>query len=106
MNLMDILVKFSCRMVLEWREREHGDVEEAVRADRMAQEALRRCRLYKFWCLGGLRAKLGLLQMLVDYWDPDSESFRLDGMSLTIEVEDIYFIIGLSRRGEMVNLRA
>ena len=35
-NLMDILVKFSCRMVLEWREREHGDVEEAVRADRMA----------------------------------------------------------------------
>ena len=44
--------------------------------------------------------------MLVDYWDPDSESFQLDGMSLTIEVEDIYFITGLSRRGEMVNLRA
>ena len=35
--------------------------------------------------------------MLVDYWDPDSESFRIDGMSLTIEVEDIYFITGLSR---------
>src|SRR5713226_6894975 len=44
--------------------------------------------------------------MLVDYWDPDSESFWLDGMSLTIEVEDIYFITGLSRRGEMVNLCA
>ena len=100
------LVNFSCRMVLEWREREHGDVEEAVRVDRMAQEALRRCGLYKFWCLGGLRAKPGLLQMLVDYWDPDSESFWLDGMSLTIEVEDIYFITGLSRRGEMVNLHA
>ena len=26
-------------------------------------------------------------------------------MSLTIEVEDIYFIIGLSRWGEVVNLR-
>ena len=25
------LVNFSCRMVLEWREREHGDVEEVVR---------------------------------------------------------------------------
>ena len=106
MNLMDILVNFSCRMVLEWRESEHGDVEDAVRADRMAQEALRRCGLYKFWCLGGLRAKPGLLQMLVDYWDPDSESFRLDGMSLTIEVEDIYFITGLSWRGETVNLHA
>ena len=44
--------------------------------------------------------------MLVDYWDPDSESFRIDGMSLTIEVEDIYFITGLSRRGEVVNLRS
>ena len=74
-NLMDILVKFSCRMVLEWREREHDDVEEALRANRMAQEALRRCGLYNFWCLGGLRAKIGLLQMLVDYWDPDLESF-------------------------------
>ena len=44
--------------------------------------------------------------MLVDYWDPDSESFQIDGMSLTIEVEDIYFITRLSRRGEVVNLRS
>ena len=79
-------------MVLEWREREHGDVEEAVRADLMAQQALRACRIYKFWCLGGLRAKPGLLKMLVDYWDPNSESFQIDGMSLAVEVEDIYFI--------------
>ena len=90
---------FSCRMVLEWRERKHGEVEEAVRADVMAQQALRACGLYKFWCLGGLRAKPRLLEMLVDYWDPDSESFWINGMSLTIEVEDIYFITGLSRCG-------
>ena len=44
--------------------------------------------------------------MLVDYWDPNSESFQIDGMSLMIEVEDIYFITGLSRRGEVVNLRS
>ena len=44
--------------------------------------------------------------MLVNYWDPDSESFQIDGMSLTIEVEDIYFIIRLSRWGEAVNLRS
>ena len=42
--------------------------------------------------------------MLVDYWDLDSESFHINEMSLTIEVEDIYFIIGLSQRGEVVNL--
>ena len=72
----------------------------------MAQQALRACGLYKFWCLGNLRAKPRLLQMLVDYWDLDSESFQIDGMSLTIEVEDIYFITRLSRRGEVVNLRS
>ena len=91
-------------MVLGWREHEHGEVEEAVRTDIMAQQALHASELYKFWCLDGLRAKPRLLQMLVDYWDPDSESFHIDGISLTIEVEDIYFITGLSQQGEVVNL--
>ena len=85
-----------CRMVLEWREREHGDVEEAVKDDLIAQQALRACGLHKFWCLGSLRSKQRLLQMLVDYWDLDSESFHIDGMSLTIEIKDRYFITGLS----------
>ena len=50
-----------CKMVLEWREREHGDVEEAVQGDLMAQQALHVCSLYKFWCLGSLRAKPRIL---------------------------------------------
>ena len=83
--------------MLEWREREHGDVENAIQGDLMAQQTLRACGLYKFWCLGSLRAKPRLLQLLVDYWDPESETFQIDGMSLNIEVEDIYFITGLSR---------
>ena len=68
-----------------------------MQGDLMAQQALCACILYKFWCLGSLRDKPRLLQMLVDYWDPDSESFHINGMSLSIEIEDIYFIIGLSR---------
>ena len=44
--------------------------------------------------------------MLVDYWDPNTEAFQLYGMPLRLEVEDIYFITGLSRKGEVVNLRA
>ena len=75
---------------------EHGEVEEAVKADLMAQQALRACGLYNFWCLGGLRAKPRILQMLVDCWDLDSESFQIDGISLTTEVKDIYFITGIS----------
>ena len=39
-------------MVLEWREREHEDVDRDVQADPMAQKALRACGLYNFWFLG------------------------------------------------------
>ena len=44
--------------------------------------------------------------MLGDYWDSDSKSFQIDGTSLTIELEDIYFITGLSRWGKVVNLHS
>jgi hypothetical protein len=93
-------------MVLEWREREHEEVDVAVERDPKTQMALKRCGLYKVWALKGMRAQVRLLQLLVDYWDPDSESFNLDGKPLRIEVEDIYFLTGLSRRGEVVNLKS
>jgi hypothetical protein len=68
--------------------------------------ALKQCGLYKFWALKGMRAQVRLLEMLVGYWDPDSESFNIDGKPFRIEVEDIYFLTGLSRRGEVVNLKS
>ena len=49
-------------------------------------------------------AKPRLLQMPVDYRDPDLESFHIDGMSLSIDIEEIYFIAILFRWGEVVNL--
>ena len=44
--------------------------------------------------------------MLVDYWDLDYDSFHIDGMSLNMEIEDIYFITRLSRWGEVVNIQS
>jgi hypothetical protein len=93
-------------MVLEWREREHEVVDAAVERDPRAQITLKICDLYKFWALKGMRAQVRLLEMLVGYWDPDNESFNLDGKPLRIEVEDIYFLTRLSRRGEVVNLKS
>jgi hypothetical protein len=46
-----------------------------------------------------------LLNALVDYWPPDAEAFMLEGQSLVPTIEDIYFLTGLSRRGEPVNFR-
>jgi hypothetical protein len=66
---------------------------------------LKRCGLYKFWSLKGMRSQVRFLDMLVGYWDPESESFNFDGKPLRIEVEDIYFLTGLSHWGEVVNLK-
>jgi hypothetical protein len=44
-------------MVLEWREREHEEVDAAVERDHGAQMELRICGLYKFWALKGMRLK-------------------------------------------------
>jgi hypothetical protein len=93
-------------MVLEWREREYEEVDVAVERDLGAQIILKICGLYKFWALKGMRAQVRFLELLVDYWDPDSERFNLDGKPLRIEVEDIYFLTGLSHQGEVVNLKA
>ena len=76
-------------MVLEWREREHEEVDAAMDQDLVAQANLKRCGLYKFWALKGMRAQVRLLEMLVGYWDPDSERFILEGQPLRIEVEYI-----------------
>jgi len=76
-------------MVLEWREKEHEGVDVAVDGDLVAQAALKMCGLYDFWDLKGMRAQVRLLEMLVGYWDPDSERFILDGQPLRIEVEDM-----------------
>ena len=62
-------------MVIEWREHEHEDVDRVMQGDLMAQQDLRACGLYKLWHLGSLGAKPRLLQMLVEYWDPDMETF-------------------------------
>jgi hypothetical protein len=68
--------------------------------------ALRQCSLWKFFRCPFMRAQPRLLNALVDYWHPDTEVFMLEGKSLTPMTQDIYFLTGLSRRGEPVNLRA
>jgi hypothetical protein len=93
-------------MVLEWRERENEEVDATMERDLGSQMALKICGIYKFWALKGMRAQVRLLQLLVNYWDPDTKTFNLDGQPLRIEVEDIYFLMGLSHQGEVVNLKA
>jgi hypothetical protein len=91
-------------MYVHWREREHEAAYEAVAADPAVMAILTQCGLIKFFLCPFMHAQPRLLNTLVEYWHPDAEAFMIEGQSLTPTTEDIYFLMGLSRRGETVDL--
>ena len=91
-------------MVLEWREREHEDMDQKSLQDALTMNFLHQSGLLKFFCTSPMWANVSLLEFLINYWDDDLGMFDLQGKSLEITFEDVYFIAGLSRRGARVNL--
>ena len=71
--------------------------------DPNALYALRGCSLLKFFKMPNMKANTRLLEMLIHYWSIEDDSFMIDQMPPKKEVEDIYFITGLSWRGEVVH---
>ena len=67
-------------------------------------QVLRACGLFKFWAISGMRAQVDLLTWLVSKWDVQDQCFVIGGHRLKIELEDIYFLTGLSKRGEPLSL--
>ena len=90
---------------MQWREQEHEDISVLVGEDPNAMATLMQCVFLKFFLCPFMRAQPRLLNALVEYWHPDAEDFMLEGQSLVPMTKDIYFLIGLSRRGELVNFR-
>jgi len=86
-------------MVVEWREREHDAIDAMALEDEACMEALRDCGLKKFFLTSYLRAQPELLRFIIDAWDIEDQVFRLRDQTLELDVSDIYFITGLSRRG-------
>jgi hypothetical protein len=66
--------------------------------------ALRDCGLLKYFRIPGMRAQVRLLEYLVRMWDPNQQVFNVGAHTLSIDIEDIYFFTGLSRRGYYVSL--
>jgi hypothetical protein len=91
-------------IVLEWREREHEDDNNAAENHPATIAALRDCGLLKFFRIPGMRAQIPLLEHIVHMWDPDQQVFHVGMHTLTIDIEDIYFLTRLSRRGSHVTL--
>ena len=59
---------------------------------------LRDCGLLKYFHLSGMRQPIELLEFLVRAWDPTIEEFHIRNKVVPITMEDVYFLIGFSRR--------
>ena len=83
-------------MVLEWTEREHEIMDQAVLQSAPTIHALRTSGLLNFFCTSPMRANVCLLEFMINYWDHDLGMFDLQGETLEITTEDMYFITDLS----------
>ena len=83
-------------MVLEWREREHEIMDQAALQSALTIQALRTNGLLKFFCTSPMWDNVHILEFMVNYWDHEMGMFNIQGETLELTVEDIYFITGLS----------
>ena len=71
-------------MVLEWREREHEDMDQDALRSAPMVHALRKSGLLKFFCTSPMQSNVHLLEFLINYWDHDLGAFDLQGEILEI----------------------
>jgi hypothetical protein len=90
--------------MIEWKEREHDFDDMAALQDPQAREALWNCGLLKYFKLQNMRKEVLLLENLIGLWDSDEKEFRVGSHMLEIDIEDVYFLMGLSRRGAPIIL--
>jgi hypothetical protein len=102
------LLCFPCRCLLakmlEWRECEHEEDDIMYLNDMGIVNALRQCGVLKFFKVQGMRAQQRLLEYLVHMWDSKQQVVHVGVHVLSLDIEDIYFLIGLSRCGARVTL--
>jgi hypothetical protein len=92
-------------MVLEWHEREHEEDDDIVGNNLGTISSLRNCGLLKFFRIPGMRAQVRLLEYLIHMWDVDQQVFHVGvHTSFCLDIEDIYFLEGLSRCGYHASL--
>jgi hypothetical protein len=91
-------------MVLEWRKREHEEDNSISENHSPTISTLRNCGLLKYFRIPGMRAQVRLLEYLVHMWDLDQQVFHVGVHTMSLDIEDIYFLTGLSRHGYHVSL--
>lgn len=85
--------------MLKWKEFKNKVNDQVVLGGQEIIDALHNCGLLRFFMCPGMGAQPLLLQRLVAMWDTNCQLFMGKDQELNLEVEDIYFIMGLSQIG-------
>ena len=87
-----------------WHEREHELEERKMVIDAATLLILCRCGLLEYARLELMRGQEDLMRWIIQQWDDQQHVFHIGGNELSIEKDDIYFLIGLSCRGMRPNM--
>lgn len=87
-------------MAFIWQERTHDNNDIEAFTDAGCWIALPACRLLKFFLTLLLWSQPDLLELLIRAWNPRDGKFIIRGRDIEFDSTDIYFLTGLSCRGE------
>ena len=87
-----------------WKERQHDNDDTHVTADASSITSLWGSGLLKFFHAPIMVSHVQLLEHILQMWNPEQQHFEVGPHILTVEVEDIYFLIRLSRHEAHISL--
>ena len=83
--------------MVNWKERQHDDDDALAVRDADCIASLRDSGLLKFFCAPSMLSHARLLEYILRMWNPEHQYFEVGPHIVTVEVEDIYFLTGMSR---------
>src|SRR5882762_698630 len=99
-----VLVGQGFQNMVIWKERTHDDEDAAAERNPICIATLQNCGLLKFFWTPSMVSHERLLEHILIMWNPEQQYFEVGAHILTVEVEEIYFLTGLSRRGAPISL--
>ena len=87
-----------------WKERQHDNDDDFAERNAGCIAATRDCGLLKFFWTPSMVSHERLQKHMLQMWNPEQQYFEMGAHILTVEVEDIYFLTGLSRQGDPISL--
>ena len=87
-----------------WKEKQHDNDDAFVKRNTGCIAALRDCGLLKLFQAPSMVSHERFLEHILRMWNPEQQHFEVGAHILTVEVEDIYLLTGLSRQGAPILL--